>query len=95
MWLILQQDKPDDYVIATGQGRTVREFVEAAFRQVGLDWRQYVNVAPELYRPVEKVPFVGDATKLLSSPGWAPETDFTALIAEMVESDLISEQGIA
>ena len=89
MWLMLQQPKPDDYVIATGQGRTVREFVEAAFDAVRLDWRPSVQVAPEFFRPTEKVPFVGSAAKARMKLSWTPEVGFTELVAEMVQHDLI------
>lgn len=88
MWLMLQQPAPDDYVIATGLGRTVRDFVEAAFTAVGLDWQPYVRVAPEFYRPLEAVPFVGDAQKARQALGWSPETTLEELVAEMVEADL-------
>ena len=88
MWLMLQQDTPDDYVVATGQGHTVQEFVGAAFDAVGLDWRPYVKVAPEFFRPAEKIPFIGTATKAQGKLGWGPKTAFTELVAEMVQEDL-------
>ena len=88
MWLMLQQATPDDYVIATGRGRTVREFVQAAFAAVDLDWRPYVRVAPEFYRPLENVPFVGDAQKARRVLGWSPEATLEELVAEMVATDL-------
>jgi GDPmannose 4,6-dehydratase len=89
MRLMLQQPAGDDYVIATGRGRTVREFVEAAFAAVDLDWRRYVRVAPEFYRPLEHVPFIGDAAKARRVLGWSPETTLEDLVAEMVNSDLM------
>ena len=88
MWLMLQQSKPDDYVIATGQGRTVREFVEAAFKTVGLNWQPYVKVAPEFFRPAETIPFIGSASKAREMLGWASETSFEELVGEMVTEDL-------
>lgn len=92
MWLMLQQDKPDDYVLATGQGRKVREFVEAAFGAVELDWRQHLQTAPEFFRPAEKVPFIGDATKARENLGWSARTEFSTLVSEMVEQDLMREK---
>jgi GDPmannose 4,6-dehydratase len=91
MWSMLQQETPDDYVIATGQARTVLDFVRAAFDGVGLDWRQHVQVTPEFFRPAEKVPFVGRATKARERLGWTPETSFTELVTEMVQQDLSPE----
>jgi GDPmannose 4,6-dehydratase len=88
MWLMLQQDRPDDYVIATGKGRTVREFVQTAFRVAGLDWQEYVHVAPEFFRPAEATPLIGCADKARRQLGWAPETSFDDLVAEMVACDL-------
>jgi GDPmannose 4,6-dehydratase len=95
MWLMLQHPTPDDYVVATGQGRTVRHFVEAAFNAVGLDWQKYVRVAPEFYRPTEKIPFIGCAAKAREKLAWANEIDFCTLVAEMVQHDLASEAAIA
>jgi GDPmannose 4,6-dehydratase len=88
MWLMLQQQTPDDYVIATGQGRTVREFVEAAFTAAGLNWKQYVRVDPTFYRPAERVPLVGSAAKAYAKLGWTPQTSFDELVREMVKADL-------
>jgi GDPmannose 4,6-dehydratase len=88
MWLMLQQDEADDYVIATGVSRTVRELVETAFACVGLDPDEHVTVNPDLVRPAEPVPLVGDATKAKERLGWQPQTSFEDLIAEMVEHDL-------
>ena len=90
MWLMLQQPEPEDYVLATGHGRTVRDFVQAAFAAVDLDWSRYVRVAPEYYRPLEDVPFIGDAEKARRLLGWNPETTLEELVAEMVASDLQS-----
>lgn len=88
MWLMLQQPEPDDYVVASGQGRTVREFVEAAFSMVELDWRPSVQVAPEFWRPAEAVPMIGNAAKARTALQWAPEIDFGQMLREMVEADL-------
>jgi GDPmannose 4,6-dehydratase len=88
MWLMLQQPRPDDYIVATGRGRTVREFVEAAFAAVDLDWHHYVRVEPEFYRPLENIPFIGNAQKAQRSLDWCPETSLEELVAEMVHSDL-------
>jgi GDPmannose 4,6-dehydratase len=87
MWLMLQQPTPDDYVIATGHGRTVRDFVTAAFSAAGLDWQRYVRVAQEFYRPTERVPLVGSAGKANRMLKWVPEISFAAMVAEMVEHD--------
>jgi GDPmannose 4,6-dehydratase len=88
MWLILQQDQPDDYVIGTGETHTVEEFVEAAFDRLGLDWRKYVVVDPKLYRPAEVDLLLGDASKARAKLGWTPEVTFNDLVHMMVDSDL-------
>lgn len=88
MWLMLQQPKPDDYVIATGETRTVQELVEVAFGHVGLDWREHVVTDPEFLRPAEVDVLVGDATKAKTQLGWAPATTFQAMIQGMVDADL-------
>jgi GDPmannose 4,6-dehydratase len=88
MWLMLQQDQPDDYVIATGESRTVRELIEVAFGYVKLDWKKYVTVDPKLFRPAEVDYLVGDASKARRKLGWKPEARFEDLIAMMVEADL-------
>jgi GDPmannose 4,6-dehydratase len=87
MWLMLQQDDPDDYVIATGECHSVKEFAELAFSYVGLDWRQYVEVDPSLYRPAEVDTLLGDATKARSKLGWAHRVSFADLVREMVVAD--------
>ncbi len=91
MWLMLQHSEPDDYVVATGQGRTVRDFVEAAFHAVGLDWQKYVRVAPEFFRPAENVPFVGSTTRARGKLRWKAEIAFTELVGEMTSADLRSK----
>ena len=87
MWRMLQEPRPDDYVIATGEAHSVQEFVETAFLTVGLDWRQYVRVDGALFRPAEVHTLLGDSSKARTVLGWAPRTSFQALVQEMVESD--------
>jgi GDPmannose 4,6-dehydratase len=88
MWLMLQQDAPDDYVIATGETHSVREFVEEAFSCVGLDYRKYIEIDPRYYRPAEVDLLVGDATKARIKLGWEPKIRFRDLVRLMVEADL-------
>jgi GDPmannose 4,6-dehydratase len=88
MWLIVQQDEGDDYVIASGVSRTVGELVEAAFGHVGLDPEPYVVVDPEFVRPPDPVPLVGDPSKAASRLGWEPEVGFEEMVAAMVDADL-------
>jgi GDPmannose 4,6-dehydratase len=91
MWLMLQQDKADDYVIATGEMRSVRDFVAAAFAMVGLDWQKYVIVDEAYMRPAEVHELRGDASKAMKLLGWKPKTTFEALVREMLEHDLAAE----
>jgi GDPmannose 4,6-dehydratase len=88
MWLMLQQPEPDDYVIATGQTHSVREFVQEAFAHVGLDWQRHVVTDPSLIRPAEVDLLVGNAEKARSQLGWKPEVDFRGLVRMMVDADL-------
>ena len=88
MHLILQQDEPDDFVVATGESHSVREFCELAFAEVGLDYREYVRVDPRFERPAEVDLLVGDASKALRVLGWAPSRTFAELVSEMVRSDV-------
>jgi GDPmannose 4,6-dehydratase len=88
MWMMLQQDTPDDYVIATGETHTVKEFVEAAFSYVGLDWRRYVEINARYFRPTEVDVLVGDAGKAKRMLGWEPKITFESLVRLMVEADL-------
>lgn len=88
MWLMLQQDAPDDYVIATGSSYSVRELVEVAFGRVGLDPDRYVRSDPLFLRPAEPVDLVGDASKARERLGWEPSTTFDELIELMVDADL-------
>ena len=93
IWLMLQQDKPDDYIIATGQQHSVADLVETAFNCVGLDWRKHVVVDPTLRRPAEVDKLVGDASKAQRVLGWRPRVGFQELIERMVKSDLDELQG--
>jgi GDPmannose 4,6-dehydratase len=88
MWLMLQQDKPDDYVIATGQTHTVQRLVELAFAAADLDWTKYVVTDPALVRPAEVDLLIGDPAKAKKQLGWAPEVSFEALVEMMVRADL-------
>ena len=90
MWLMLQQNSPSDYVIATGIGATVKEFVEAAFEHVNLDWRQYVETDSRYVRPTEVDALIGDYSKAKIELGWAPKTLWKDLVKIMVDADLES-----
>ena len=85
---MLQQDEPDDYVIATGETHTVREFCELAFAEAGLDYRDYVRADENFYRPAEVDLLVGDAGKARSALGWRPTYTFEEMIKEMVRADM-------
>jgi GDPmannose 4,6-dehydratase len=88
MWAMLQQDRADDYVIATGVSHSVRELIEIAFARVGLDWQQHVRVDPALLRPAEVDHLLGDSSKARAELGWQPQVDFKQLIEMMVDADL-------
>jgi len=88
MWLMLQQDAPDDYVVATGVSHSVRELVETAFFAAGLPWQDHVVTDPALLRPAEVEHLIGDSSKARAVLGWQPEVDFRSLIEMMVEADL-------
>lgn len=88
MWLMLQQDKPDDYVIATGQSHSVRDFVKLAFKEVGLDYEDYVIVDKRFYRPVDVNELRGDASKAKKVLGWSPETLFEELVQIMMKAEV-------
>jgi GDPmannose 4,6-dehydratase len=88
MHLMLQQPKPDDYVVASGETHTVREFCERAFAEVGLDYREYVKIDQQFYRPAEVDLLVGDAAKAREALGWRPTYTFDELVKEMVHADL-------
>jgi GDPmannose 4,6-dehydratase len=95
MWMMLQRDEADDYVIATGQSHSVRELVELAFERVGLDWQKYVKVDPALIRPAEVDLLVGDSSKARAQLRWLPDVDFKGLIQMMVDADLRRLQSTA
>jgi GDPmannose 4,6-dehydratase len=88
MWLMLQQERPDDYVVATGESHSVRELVERAFAATGLDWHEHVVVEPALKRPAEVDALLGDATKARETLGWSPKVRFPELVAMMMGADL-------
>jgi GDPmannose 4,6-dehydratase len=88
MWLMLQQDEADDYVIATGVSHTVRHLVETAFGHAGLDWQKYVRIDPAFLRPAEVDLLIGDASKAQRKLGWTPSVSFERLIAMMVDADI-------
>jgi GDPmannose 4,6-dehydratase len=88
MWRMLQQDRPDDYVIATGESHTVQEFCEVAFAHVGLDWRRHVLIDPAYYRPSEVDELCGDASKALRELDWKPQTGFRDLVRLMIDADV-------
>ncbi len=93
MWLMLQQDQPDDFVIATGEMHTVREFVDRAFALVGRDWREFVEFDSRYLRPTEVDELEGDASKAAGQLGWRPRTTFVELVRLMLEADL-KEAGV-
>ncbi len=90
MHLMLQQDAPDDFVVATGETHTVREFCERAFAEVGLDYQRYVKLDDRFYRPAEVDLLIGDAAKARETLGWEPKYSFAQLVSEMVNADLAS-----
>jgi len=88
MWLMLQQDHPDDYVIATGETHSIREFLDLSFGLAGLEWEQYVHIDPRYYRPAEVDLLIGDASKAKKQLGWAPKTTFPELVRIMTKADI-------
>lgn len=88
MWLMLQQDTADDYVIATGESHSVRELVETAFGHAGLDWQKYVRIDPAFLRPAEVDHLIGDASKAAKVLGWKPSVNFPQLVGMMVDADI-------
>jgi GDPmannose 4,6-dehydratase len=88
MWRMLQQEAPEDYVLATGETHSVREFLEAAFAHANLDWRQYVEIDPRYFRPTEVDALLGDASKARRLLGWEPKVSFAELVRLMVDADL-------
>ena len=92
MWMMLQQDEPDDYVIATGETHTIRELLEIAFELAGIDdWESYVKQDPRFYRPAEVDLLIGDASKAREVLGWKPRVSFDELVRMMYENDLAAE----
>jgi GDPmannose 4,6-dehydratase len=90
MWLMMQADEPEDYVIATGESHSVQEFLEEAFGYVGLDWERHVRQDPRYFRPVDPPILVGDATKARTKLGWKPKVSFEELVHSMVDAELRS-----
>jgi GDPmannose 4,6-dehydratase len=88
MWLMLQREQPDDYVIATGETHSVREFLEEAFSYAGLGWKEFVKVDPKYFRPAEVDLLLGDASKARKALGWQPRVTFKALVRMMVDADM-------
>jgi GDPmannose 4,6-dehydratase len=88
MWLMLQQERPDDYVVATGETHSIREFLDLAFGHVGLDWNRHVEIDPRYYRPAEVDLLIGDASKARRQLGWEPRTRFIDLVKLMVDADV-------
>jgi GDPmannose 4,6-dehydratase len=88
MWMMLQQDVPDDYVISSGETHSVREFCEIAFSHVGLDYEKYVEIDPKFFRPAEVNLLLGDYTKAKEKMGWEPEVSFAGLVELMVDADM-------
>ena len=92
MWMMLQHDTPDDWVIATGETFSVRNFLEAAFKEVDLNYEDYVLTSEKYFRPNEVDYLLGDAKKAHTELGWTPKTSFNDLVSMMVESDLLISQ---
>jgi GDPmannose 4,6-dehydratase len=95
MWLMLQQETPEDFIISTGKTHTIRNLCEVAFAHVGLDWKDHVEVDPKFYRPAEVELLLGDCSKAREKLGWVPKTSFKKLIELMVDSDLKSQKASA
>ncbi len=93
MWLMLQQDEPDDYVVSSGETHTVGEMCDIAFSHLGLDYRDHVRVDPQFYRPAEVHQLLGDSTKARRKLGWKPEVDFPGLVRMMVDADMARVQA--
>lgn len=95
MWLMLQQEKADDFVVATGESHSIREFLDEAFGYVGMDWKKVVEIDPRYFRPTEVDFLLGDASKAKRQLGWAPKVEFHELVRIMVDADLefIGEEG--
>ncbi len=91
MWLMLQQDEPDDYVIATGETYSVKQFLDEAFGYAGLDWKKYFEISEKYFRPAEVDLLIGDSSKARQKLGWKPKVDFKNLVKMMVDHDLAAE----
>jgi GDPmannose 4,6-dehydratase len=91
MWMMLQQDRPDDYVIATGETHSVREFLDETFGYLGMDWTKYVEIDPRYYRPTEVDALCGDAAKARQQLNWQPKVGFSQLVRMMVDADVEAE----
>jgi GDPmannose 4,6-dehydratase len=94
MWRILQQDEPDDFVLATNETHTVREFCQEAFAHADLDWQEYIKYDPRYERPAEVELLIGDASKARRQIGWEPKVKFHDLVRLMVDADLRALDGI-
>ena len=88
MWMMLQQDKPDDYVIGTGESHSVREFLEIAFDYVGMDWQRYVSFDKKFFRPAEVDDLIADTRKAETKLGWKPTVTFRDLMQIMIDADM-------
>ena len=93
MWLMMQQDTPDDYVVSTGQRHTVRDFCQVAFDHVGLNWEDHVEIDPAFLRPADVNTLCGDFSKARENLGWQPEVTFEQLVQMMVDTDLDRVSG--
>lgn len=93
MWLMLQRDTPDDYVVATGETHSVHEFVETAFSCLDLDYREFITVDPQFFRPTEKVQLCGNPAKIMNECGWKRTVGFKGIVGEMIESEMKEFHG--
>jgi GDPmannose 4,6-dehydratase len=88
MWMMLQHESPDDYVVATGEAYSVREFLERSFGYAGMDWKKHVETDPRYLRPAEVDFLMGDRSKITTKLGWTPRTSFQELVTQMVDHDM-------
>jgi GDPmannose 4,6-dehydratase len=88
MWRMLQQDEPDDYVIATGEAHSVRDFLDEAASHIGVDWERHVEIDPKYYRPAEVDALCGDPSKAREKLGWEPKVTFKELVRIMIDADV-------
>ena len=91
--MMLEANEPDDYVVATGESKSVREFADAAFTLVGLNYRDYIEIDPKLFRPNEVQDLLGDPRKIQNKLGWVPTVSFKNLVKEMVDADMKITEG--